>query len=301
MKMKTAIDRGYSSPVSTDQLRFRKILPHPDLSPFIRHYLTGHCPAGGHRHLWIDLLPNNCIEIVMLHGDNFIIPECTGSGIKVNSYLAGLFASTFRKRIKVITGENLFRWTVVVLTPAGFSLFFGMGARKVLNRIISFNSISPDFPGILPLLLNVAPDDQARKYFLDEFFIKKIQDNGHRIDRKLEQLEFHISRLNGFCGIPYLSDKMCVSYRTLERIFHDNTGLNAQDYFKIERFMKVFRALFDQATFDYSDLIEAGGYFDQAHLIHDFRKITGLTPRQLYNLSGTNFYPERPVTLLAGS
>jgi hypothetical protein len=46
---------------------------------------------------------------------------------------------------------------------------------------------------------------------------------------------------------------------------------------RVRRFQAVLRRI-PACAIDWAEIALAGGYFDQPHLIHDFRAISGLSP-----------------------
>lgn len=77
-----------------------------------------------------------------------------------------------------------------------------------------------------------------------------------------------IGRLAALCG---------VERRTLERLFRDSVGFSPKRLCRIVRFQRVLREvrLRPQA---WVDIAVRCGYFDQAHLIRDFRELSGDSP-----------------------
>lgn len=83
-------------------------------------------------------------------------------------------------------------------------------------------------------------------------------------------------------GTELLRRDFAVSYRQLQRDFVSVMGLTPKEYASMLRFTQVFKLLND------SDLTMAAlnaGYWDQAHMIRDFKKMSGFTPAQIKKLN----------------
>jgi AraC-like DNA-binding protein len=62
------------------------------------------------------------------------------------------------------------------------------------------------------------------------------------------------------------------------RLFTDEVGLPPKLFSRIHRFQRVVRAVHGAAAVDWADVAASSGYYDQAHLIYDFKAFSGLTP-----------------------
>jgi AraC-like DNA-binding protein len=66
--------------------------------------------------------------------------------------------------------------------------------------------------------------------------------------------------------------------KTFVRRFRAQTGLSPKRFSRVRRLQRMLGSLDDPANADWSEVAAEHGYTDQAHLIHDFRDLTGLTP-----------------------
>ncbi|MBK8045288.1 MAG: AraC family transcriptional regulator [Haliscomenobacter sp.] len=71
-----------------------------------------------------------------------------------------------------------------------------------------------------------------------------------------------------------------LSERHFRRLFKEGTGLPAPTFIRISRFYQAFWRILSGQYSSLTWLAQEGGYFDQAHLIRDFRFYTGQSPRQ---------------------
>jgi AraC-like DNA-binding protein len=62
------------------------------------------------------------------------------------------------------------------------------------------------------------------------------------------------------------------------RRFEQAVGLTPKRYARVLRFGALLPRLVRQAPRDWAQVAVEGGYFDQSHLIHEFRRIAGITP-----------------------
>jgi len=72
-----------------------------------------------------------------------------------------------------------------------------------------------------------------------------------------------------------------VSERHLRRVFGESIGLSPKTFAQLARFRRAVRAAREQAQANWASVAALAGYYDQAHLITEFRAISGVTPRAL--------------------
>ena len=70
-----------------------------------------------------------------------------------------------------------------------------------------------------------------------------------------------------------------VSERHLRRAFRETFGVSPKEFAQLERFRRALRAARNGGRASWASVAAAAGYYDQAHLIAEFRAITGVTPR----------------------
>lgn len=76
--------------------------------------------------------------------------------------------------------------------------------------------------------------------------------------------------------IDTVAAQLGVTTRHLQRTFTENVGVGPKEY---ARFVRLRRALRHSATSnDWAAIATHAGYYDQAHMIADFRQLVGFTP-----------------------
>jgi len=91
-------------------------------------------------------------------------------------------------------------------------------------------------------------------------------------------IPFAASALN--CGLPVseVTSRLGWLPKTFVRRFRQHAGLSPKRFARVRRLQRVLRSISDTGPIDWCDVAARHGYTDQAHFIHDFRDLTGLTP-----------------------
>ena len=82
---------------------------------------------------------------------------------------------------------------------------------------------------------------------------------------------------NGLISVTGLAKRVNLSNRQLERQFLDTVGMTPKRFCRIRRFQHVLQAM-EEPGANWADAAVECGYYDQAHLIRDLRRFSGLTP-----------------------
>jgi transcriptional regulator GlxA family with amidase domain len=86
----------------------------------------------------------------------------------------------------------------------------------------------------------------------------------------------------GAVRIDALAGSLGVSRQHLGALFRERVGLSAKTFAMVCRFRRAGDALAHAgAHVDWTRLANDGGYYDQAHLIHDFRLFADATPQAI--------------------
>jgi AraC-like DNA-binding protein len=94
------------------------------------------------------------------------------------------------------------------------------------------------------------------------------------IDKALQE----VIQRGGLVDIDYIASQACLSIRQLERLFQQRIGVPPKFFARLIRFSKAWIMKENTPTKRWIDIAYECGYFDQMHLIHDFKEFTGVTP-----------------------
>lgn len=87
-----------------------------------------------------------------------------------------------------------------------------------------------------------------------------------------------ITATGGAVDIASLASELGRSQKSLIHHFNTQIGLSPKRFARLVRFDRVVGHLRGGGTGEWADLAARFGYYDQSHLVRDFRQFTGLTP-----------------------
>lgn len=161
---------------------------------------------------------------------------------------------------------------VVLKLAAGHTAQLGVSAHELTDRIVDLEAMwgrpgralyqalhALDAPGIATRIA----DAVAQR--LDA------EPPTARLARRAVQL---LER--GQARVEQVADDLGVTARHLRRAFHEHVGLGPKEFARAARLQRVLKMA--ATSRDWSQLALAAGYYDQAHLIGEFRALVGATP-----------------------
>jgi transcriptional regulator GlxA family with amidase domain len=75
-----------------------------------------------------------------------------------------------------------------------------------------------------------------------------------------------------------LAHEAGLSRRRFAQLFREQIGLTPKLYCRLQRFQNALKQIGSGASVDWAQLALAAGYCDQAHMAHEFRDFSGLSP-----------------------
>jgi AraC-like DNA-binding protein len=165
----------------------------------------------------------------------------------------------------------------VVFRPGGALPFFSPPADEFSNRPVALDDLW-NTPGreLRERLLETA-NPAARMRILQEEF-------KHRLGRHAELhcavrfglAEFHCDPLA--VRIVEVAREAGISRRRFGGLFREQVGLTPKLYCRLLRFHQVVRRIASGAPVDWAQVSLDGGYYDQAHMAHEFHEFAGISP-----------------------
>jgi AraC-like DNA-binding protein len=120
----------------------------------------------------------------------------------------------------------------------------------------------------------------ARFLLLEKFLLRRLQRSlplhraVHYAVRAFEQ--------DSFLSVAAVLKRIGLSERRFSRIFSEHVGLTPKLFQRIRRFQRAMASLPSSGEVDWAGTATAVGYYDQAHLINDFRTFSSVTPADFF-------------------
>ena len=161
--------------------------------------------------------------------------------------------------------------------PGGTFPFFRPPASELTNQSLALEQLWRGTAGDLREQLIAAPSVEAQFTLLEQNLLAQLA----------RPLELHpavrfarrsICRAPHTASVSRLLERIGLSQRRFIQLFHDQVGLSPKAFCRVRRFQRVLATVHRRPAVDWAQVALDGGYYDQAHLIHEFQSLSGLTP-----------------------
>jgi AraC-like DNA-binding protein len=247
-------------------------IPCKSLSQFVELYWEGSFNANGSGGLSMQMIPNGCLELIFHLNDLHCDLHNNNIWSQSPDYMIiGLFTQPYEVQFK-----NHVKVFAIRFKPEGIYNIFGVPASTLKDRYEDMTMVlGREFHDFSHRLR----DEKSVSKMIsraESYLLKSLQCN--KIDISYVNVAAELIRNTKGIKIEDLPMRVFISQRQLEREFKDKVGISPKHYFRITRINEALRFLNDNQATDLTSVAYHCGYFDQAHFINDFKRITGKNP-----------------------
>lgn len=240
---------------------YRETVPSGALAPYVRCFWSsaGSCSSTL-------VIPDTCMDIIFrISGEDFFCALDDGS------YYSAADGELF--------GVRFYAWTAGLFAERDFS-----GSKnKVFQTEEFFNGIKSE---LLPYLQH-AKSFHERAGYAEKVLIKRL--DKIRVNCDLMNAVDLMIGSSGRSSVADICGYTAVSARQLERIFNRCIGVSPKEFSELVRYQLLWREIVSE-KFDVLDAVERFGFFDQPHLLREFKKRHLMTPSQARAYALSHFY-----------
>jgi AraC-like DNA-binding protein len=223
------------------------------------------------------VLPDGCPEIVFNLSDRFLRLRSGDETVQPSTILAGQM--TKRVLIRPSGHVSLFG---VRFTPAGAFQLLRFPVSEITNEIVELSAVAGVRGRQIEEMINEASSFEARVAVFEKAFRQSLS---KEIDRVALTASEMIERNGGRLPVSLLTRELGLSERRLERSFKRSVGVSPKTLSRIVRFQSAIRAFQNGTSPNMLDAALEFGYYDQSHLIHDFKSFSDTTPLAYFEQS----------------
>jgi AraC-like DNA-binding protein len=165
----------------------------------------------------------------------------------------------------------------VVFRPGGVRPFFDPPAHEFCNRHVALDEVWGSASGALRNRLLEVTNLAARLRLLESALQRRLG-QVPELHRAVRYALGEFGRAPNAAGILEVARDTGLSRRRLTGLFREQVGLTPKVYCRLCRFQQVVRRIASGAPINWVQVSLDGGYYDQAHMAHEFRGFSGFSP-----------------------
>jgi AraC-like DNA-binding protein len=262
--------------------------PALPLSRFVeRFWYSNDAP----RHQMVRIVPSGTMELVFNLDEDEVGFYDSEQSADCKTFSGAVFSGTYAQPLFVDTRKHVMG---VHFKPGGAFRFLGLPASELANIHVNLETLwgtsSQELRGKLRAAAN--PSDRFR--VLEEALVARLENTvkEHRAVRAALEI---FKRDAGEATTRDLAAHLGLSQRQFIKAFNNQVGVTPRTFGRVQRFQHAADMTRSCSMPDWADVAAACGYFDQSHLIRDFKMFSGLSPTEFHRQRGQRLLTSAPV------
>jgi AraC-like DNA-binding protein len=220
------------------------------------------------------IVPDGCAEIIFQCGDPFRHVALDGSPgpLQPRAFVAGVLS-----RFWLVQPTGRVETMGMRLRPGGVGALFGGSAASLSDEATPLDALLGRAGSELAEQIMSGSGDRDR-VLAAERFLAGTEDRAAKSTAVLAAAVAAVMRSRGRARLADIARSSSWSPRQLQRRFRDQVGVGLKTLSRIARFQELLRRLREGPAARWTDHALAAGFYDQAHLVRDFREFTGQSP-----------------------
>lgn len=249
---------------------FQYIKPSPVLSPYVRCYWILQDDAVSP--VTERTMPIGCIQLIFHKGKQLLLQN--EGRLQPQSFICGQSVGyadvQSTGRLEMIT---------VVFQPYAAKVFLRIPGHLLRGHHVAtdedddteLNDLAKRVADTADNGICIQQIEQfliRRLYSFDNYNLKRMSAVLHKIDEAAQ------------VSVSQLSEIACLSNKQFGRVFAEYVGTTPKEFLRIVRMQRALLMLQQEADVPFAQVAYECGFFDQSHMIKEFRLFSGYTPAE---------------------
>jgi AraC-like DNA-binding protein len=250
-------------PLRAGKMRHARKRPAADLAEWIAHYWMIRWDLRGCEPQLAESVPHPNVHVIFE---------------PAASVVAGVQTHMFKRTL-----EGQSQVFGVKFKPGGFRPFLGYAVSKLANRTVPVARIfGKDVQALQSIVLSDGSENEKVEA-ANAFFHQRMPEPDTTVALAAQLVE-QILQDREIKTVDDLVERTSIGKRSLQRLFSEYVGVSPKWVIRRYRLHELIERFRPGGEPDWPQLALELGYFDQAHLINDFRSITGYSPTEYQKL-----------------
>lgn len=188
----------------------------------------------------------------------------------------GGFVAGLDDAVTLTTHDGEQRGIQLELAPAFARRFFGLPMSELSKRVVSLRELLPRAQRTLSERLLDLPDWDARLDVVEQLLSERLG----TLPRTTELVRWACERIERTPGMALkeLASELGYSAKHVIALFREHVGTTPMQYARVVRFDRLVRLVRAAPGQKWADAALRCGWYDQAHMIRDVKRLLGVPP-----------------------
>lgn len=221
------------------------------------------------------LLPDGALVVIFNLGE----PQrlCERADVRRHAIFRSSWVSGQQPQPIVIEQAGSCHLAGIRFHPGGAFPLFRFSLAELTGRVVELEDIWGSEAGHVRAQLGEVGDDPAVLPCLERWLAHRLDDEAEP-DKRVAFAADLLKR--GGTGVGRIAAETGLSHKHLVHEFTRRVGLTPKHFGRVQRLQRAIGCAGTRPAVDWADLAATSGFYDQAHLINEFRELIGITPSE---------------------
>jgi AraC-like DNA-binding protein len=244
---------------------------------FVKQYWSiDNCLPEGKEHIQ-RIIPNGLMDLTFYFGNRPKVLD-KNKQLQENSILNGQQKSFY----DIVVSGKLSMFSIS-FQPYGVKMFFDAPSNEFFDQNVPLKYLVKDSITELEQSLNEADTFEDKICVAERFLLNQLRINFKEYElNRIAQSIGLINHAKGMIAIETLYAASFLSRKQFERTFLIYIGTSPKQFLRTVRFQNTLHEKQKNKKISLTELAYNCGYYDQSHMIYDYKLLAGKTPSQYF-------------------
>lgn len=179
-----------------------------------------------------------------------------------------------------------YRIFIIQFMPNGFNRLFNLPLNEFTNKLVEVGTVFGNKITMLLEQLQNTTDINQMAILADKFLeIYRIRQKNSHLNDGINSVSRHMLQLENHLNIDLYAHGANMSLRNFERKFKEEVGISPRLFCRLLRFDKAVNLKIIHPEKSWTDITYLCGYYDQMHMIKDFKEFADSSPQKFFEIS----------------
>jgi AraC-like DNA-binding protein len=252
---------------------FHVFAPHPPLDQFVQFIWIS---KGTSDPTKSKVLPNGSIELILNFGDKQLV--LNKDNLSITQTYKDFWIAGFQHEPIIIQSNSDTNLLGIRFLPGGAWPFFRLPINEFSDQVLEADWLKQDLSALREKIGGLS--DFPLILHHTETYLMNSLDNKFLTHQSVKYVLQNITFQKNPVPVSSLIENTGYSHKHFLKMFREQVGTTPKNLQRVIRLQGIIQAIKGKEKVKWTDILYAFPFYDQAHFLHDFRQLAGMTPEQ---------------------